>query len=537
MANLSGTKSQLTLQAISQHVADLTAIEWLSLIAPINDTIMGTQSNDALSAEAEGDVVFGLDGDDALSSAFNRTALIGGRGNDSLTTNVIVPMQGSEPVHGLAIQLGGKGNDSLDATVTLQGGVVTVQDRELSAAVLVDGGRGNDVINAVANVALPIFGNVTATTNIRGGSGDDVIDAVADTRGALDRNFAKNSVAGGCGDDHITARAETGLSGSFATAINVLSGGDGDDVLDATAIGVSNSTELVSNSLRGGQGDDLLRALNVTDSNSRAPVGINKLWGGTGNDVLEATHSTDGENTVTDVTNILSGGNGCDRLEAESTALGGFVQALNQLTGGYGRDVLTARIEGDAHGGPSSLGLSLYDIANVLKGGAGNDFLKAFLTVTAFPFTEDDSRAENHLAGGSGNDKLFATVASGSVGTSFLNGGAGNDRLKVVGGTENILNGGIGADTLIAGTGDDHLVGGQGADRYLFAPQTGHDTVDFESGLDIIDLTAFAAENIHGFDQLNIEVSGGNSIVHFSAEDDLTVVGVEDLRASDFWFA
>lgn len=520
----------------TQLVEALSTNEWLSFIDPIRK-IFGTKLGDTLSAQAAGDVVYGGDSVDSLSSDFNETGLVGGQGNDKLTTDVVVPMQGNEPVHGLAIQIGGGGRDTLEATVTLQGGDTTVQERQLRAEVLVDGGNGGDEINAVAKVAQPVFGNVSATTHVRGGDGNDRINAVADTRGALDQNFAKNFVDGGIGDDEVTALAQTESNGSFGTAINVLKGGAGNDVLDATAKGISGSTELASNFLRGGLGDDVLKAFCLTDSNSRAPIGVNTLWGDDGNDVLEAIHSTDGENTITDVTSRLYGGEGADRLKAISTALGGFVTALNQLEGGDGRDVLRARLDADAHGGRAP-GENLYDLANVLKGGAGNDRLWAYLSLTADPFTPvGDSRSENRLDGGSGNDSLVAKVAAGSIGTSFLNGGAGHDKLTVVGGTDNVLDGGDGQDSLTSGTGNDHMIGGADADQFVFAQLNGHDTLEFETDLDKIDLTAFSAVGIHGFADLEIEEMGGNSIVHFDADNDITVVGVSNLRATDFLFA
>ena len=55
-------------------------------------------------------------------------------------------------------------------------------------------------------------------------------------------------------------------------------------------------------------------------------------------------------------------------------------------------------------------------------------------------------------------------------------------------------------------------------------------------GRDKIDLTAMAANNIDEFGDLNIEVAGSNSIIHFDANNSLTVVGVNDLAAGDFSF-
>ena len=114
------------------------------------------------------------------------------------------------------------------------------------------------------------------------------------------------------------------------------------------------------------------------------------------------------------------------------------------------------------------LGLELYDVANVLNGGAGDDQLTAFLSATPDPAVTDNSTAENRLDGGAGNDVLTATVAPGSIGSSFLSGGAGNDQLTVFGGSANVLDGGDGKDTLTSGTGNDSMFGGAGADTLVF---------------------------------------------------------------------
>lgn len=531
MAFFQPTKAQVAQWSatIVQGTVNLTALDWLLRIAPFNDVITGSSGNETFNAASEGTLIFAFDGNDRLNSTFNRTALIAGGGNDTLVTDVLVPMSGNNDVEGLAVQFGGAGKDNMSATVMLQGGVTTVQDRELRAEVLADGGAGNDMINAVANVAQPVFGNVKAITHLLGGSGDDTINAVASTRNALDDNYAKNEIDGGAGNDHITALAETEFKGFTATAINILDGGAGNDVIKATARGVSNGTELVSNSLHGGTGDDVLHAFNFTDSNSRSPVGINTLWGDEGNDTLEATHTTDGENTVTDVTNRLNGGTGDDRLKADSTALGGFVAALNALSGGAGKDALTARIVADAHGGPGSLGLSLYHVANLLSGGTGNDTLDAFLSITSAPFAADGSRAENRLDGGVGNDVLVATVAPGSFGSSFLTGGVGNDQLTVFGGSSNVLNGGNGNDKLTGGIGSDDCIGGAGND--IIKGLAGNDTLTGGVGSDtFVFNTALDATNnvdvISDYNVTNDTIQIENAI--FTA---LTTPGVLSLAA------
>ncbi|NVP57818.1 calcium-binding protein [Mycoplana rhizolycopersici] len=509
------------------HAQELKSLEWLLLIDPVEHVILGTRRSDVLATKSEGDIVFGLGAGDWLSSSHNRTALVGGSGDDKLKTTVVVPMQGDDPVKGLAIQMGGSGRDKLEATITLQGGLLTFPERQLSAEIRQDGGRGDDIIKATANLAQPIVADFTAKIHILGGSGDDKIDAFADTRGALGDLLAENFVAGGSGDDYVKARAETELVGFLATARNVLYGGSGDDVLDATAIGRSNVTTLVSNSLHGGHGNDFLRAYNYTNSNSKAPVGVNELWGGQGNDRLEVEQIDTG-NTFTDVTSRLYGGTGNDRLKAETSAGSQHVKALNHLDGGDGRDVLEASL--DVRGGS-------YEVANVLVGGWGDDRLETTISATPGLSPTGTSSVENRLDGGWGDDVLIATVTAGSLGSSFLKGGFGDDKLTVVGGTGNVLDGGAGRDWLIGGTGDDHMIGRAGADRFVFAPQNGHDKVDFDKGWDKIDLEAFAAVGIHAFTDLDIDVGGGDSIVRFDAANDITVAGVTDLSAEDFLFA
>lgn len=514
-------------KSVYHHAQDLKSLEWLLLIDPVEHVILGTRRSDVLATKAEGDIVFGLGAGDWLSSSHNRTALVGGGGDDKLKTTVVVPMQGDDPVKGLAIHMGGSGRDKLEAKVTLQGGVTTFAERQLSAEIRQDGGRGDDVINAVANVAQAVLADVRATIHIRGGSGDDKIDAFADARGALDDNVAENFVAGGSGDDYIKARAETELVGFLATARNVVCGGSGDDVLDATAIGRSNVTTLVSNLLHGGHGNDFLRAYNFTNSNSKAPVGVNELWGDQGNDRLEVKQIDTG-NTFTDVTSRLYGGTGNDRLKADTTAGSQHVKALNHLDGGDGRDVLEASLD---------VRFGSYEVANILNGGSGNDRLEATISAVPNPYSPGTSTVENRLDGGWGDDVLIATVTAGSLGSSFLKGGFGDDKLTVVGGTGNVLDGGAGRDCLIGGTGDDHMIGRAGADRFVFAPQNGHDKVEFDKGWDKIDLKAFAAVGIHAFADLDIDVGGGDSIVRFDAANDITVEGVTDLSADDFLFA
>jgi Ca2+-binding RTX toxin-like protein len=164
----------------------------------------------------------------------------------------------------------------------------------------------------------------------------------------------------------------------------------------------------------------------------------------------------------------------------------------------------------------------------------GNDVLKtdgSLLSGThsAFLYGDAYSMSEHAVAG---NDILVG----GMAGTSDTLIGDAHDMHG---------NAKAGNDVLISGGADDSMYGDAvnkdagvttGHDTFVFAPTNGQDTInDFEHGKDLIDLTAFASTGVHAISNLNIEVSGNNSIIHFDVNDTITVVGNPHLQASDFY--
>lgn len=173
-----------------------------------------------------------------------------------------------------------------------------------------------------------------------------------------------------------------------------------------------------------------------------------------------------------DANDTLIGANGNDLLDGEADN--------DQLSGGRGEDTLLGgdgndRIEGGAD-------------ADTLDGGEGHDTLMG-------------GSGDDEINGGDGND-----VVQGGSGNDLIEGGAGNDTLQgnadddtLSGGTgRDELKGGAGSDRLIA-TGDgDTLSGGADADTFVFVPATDTGTAmdeitDFDPGIDLIDLSAFAS--------------------------------------------
>ena len=139
---------------------------------------------------------------------------------------------------------------------------------------------------------------------------------------------------------------------------------------------------------------------------------------------------------------------------------------VDLLHGGEGNDSLSG------NGGDDSLWG--YGGSDNLYGGAGNDTLD----------------------GGAGNDTLY-----GHEGDDTLLGGAGDDFLAGQEGND-VVDGGAGNDTLgWGGYGHDTLTGGSGADRFYTGAwewtdqQVGTVLIrDFESGIDVLDLTRLDAD-------------------------------------------
>lgn len=142
------------------------------------------------------------------------------------------------------------------------------------------------------------------------------------------------------------------------------------------------------------------------------------------------------------------------------------------------------------------------DTDNVLHGTEGHDMAISGYggNDTLYGYGGDDylygHEGNDTLWGGSGNDQL-----QGHDGVDYLYGGDGADFLAG-GGDDDFVFGGAGNDVLGWGNyGHDELTGGSGADRFYSGAwewtnqQVGTVMImDFESGVDTLDLTRFDAD-------------------------------------------
>lgn len=258
---------------------------------------------------------------------------------------------------------------------------------------------------------------------------------------------------------------------------------------------------------------------------TRLPAGLGSLLGGVatpGADLLAGTDLADrlgggaGDDT-------LIGGGGDDMLVGGPDRIGpaSFIPPARDadlLVGGMGADILQGGWGDD-----------------ILLGGGGNDML-------------DGGSGHDTLLGGDGNDVL---VASNSPYLIFRYPAQDDGDLLLGGAGDDVLIGAMAADTLWGGDGNDilrgdlgrnQLVGGAGADRFVFGgaagsiryPFTavGEDSVmDFQQGLDRLDVSALFPHRGQGpagvFIGQAAFTGSGQAELRFRYDGDWTVVEMD----------
>jgi Ca2+-binding RTX toxin-like protein len=382
----------------------------------------------------------------------------------------------------------------------------------------------------------------------------------------LDFSSAKGSVS-------LDLRTGVGVAGRSSISVHGVErvlGGGGDDTL-AGGAGVE---------LFGGGDSDLL----IFD------IGQSRLEGGAGRDTLDAGAITApllvdlglGAVTVSDQVTAVMGIEMVVAGAGDDTLIGS--RASERLDGGAGADVVAA--------GAGSDTLVVGQGADTLDGGAGTDLLD-LSSLQAGAIVDFDLGQVNvagevqsfsnveRVRGSDFDDVIFATSAM-----TGADGGDGLDTLDLQLLSSGFTGGFVGfeiiegtqyADNLFFGTdlngrgGDDvltvtldgevRLEGGAGSDRFVFREQVTRDSqaviVDFEHGLDRIDLSAidadpgpkgrnqaFAFVGQSGFSgspgELRYRHDGGDTIVEATlngqpdAEFTLRLNGHYNLTADDF---
>jgi Ca2+-binding RTX toxin-like protein len=282
------------------------------------------------------------------------------------------------------------------ATIRVEeNGVVTFYNDANVQKILLRGLGGNDRLEVISTVALPLYENV----KIEGGDGHDTVRGGAGND-SLDGGAGNDLIYGGVGNDTVTDGAGDdtcyGSEGDdkFVNGAgrDVFNGNAGVDLVDYSAVtalpvlvsldGVANDGAwfLVSEqdncqtdveNVNGGAKDDVITG--------QTAVGVDNVFnGGAGNDLLDGRGGNDG----------LYGGDGNDTLRGGNNAdkLGGG-KGNDQLLGGKGDDTCQGGDNDDVIVGGAGI--------DNLWGDSGNDLV-----------VSTDGQKDNWVDGGLGNDTV-----------------------------------------------------------------------------------------------------------------------------------
>jgi len=502
-----------------------------------NLTLTGTAAING-TGNSLNNIITGNSGNNILTGGAGVDTLIGGLGNDTYvvdsTTDIITEASsaGTDTVQTSVIYTLGANLENLTLTgTTAINGTGNSLNNLLngnSANNNLTGGAGDDTLNGGAGIDTLV-----------GGTGNDtyIVDSTTDviTENASEgTDLVQSSVTYTLGNnlENLTLTGTTSINGTGNSLNNIITGNSG------------------NNSLRGGAGDDTMDGGAGTDT----------LVGSTGNDTYIVDSTTD---TITENAN-----EGTDLVQSSVTyTLGSNLENLTltgtaaiNATGNSFNNVLTGNSGNNTlDGGSGADSLSGGDGNDTLIGGAGNDSLNGgngndlyLITVPGWgvdTITGDTSGADTIDLSGM-IDNITANFVT--TGTKIVSGadsinwtgdlienvitGWGND--NITGNTlSNLINGGVGKDTILSGAGNDTLIGGasndnldggDGNDLYVFSDAWGNDTITGDaSGIDTLDFSAVSSNLTVDLDTTGTEVAdlGPNNTVNWSGTFIENVIG------------
>jgi Ca2+-binding RTX toxin-like protein len=449
--------------------------------APGSDFLDGGDGNDKLTGGGGGDTLMGGNGDDYLQGdtlfvysgaqgllAAHGTTALANQGNDSLYGEA-----------GIDSLYGGGGADLLDGGA--DNDVLFGDDAPTGSPAVTAAYQGNDTLyGGLGNDYLSGDGGADA---LFGGDGSDQL--FGDAAITPDAVQGSDFLDGGAGDDQLVGwgGADTLLGGDGAdtligdgtssTGVQVtaslqlgdyLDGGAGNDIL----YGDGGNDILI-----GGSGDD---QLNGDDSNTPvSAIGNDYLDGGDGNDMLNGGGGSD----------TLIGGAGNDSIYGDASNTPTAYMGDDYLDGGEGIDTLVGEGGNDTLiGGIGDDALFGGDGNDVLIGGAGADYMEGgagddtyvlssadLIPVGGLADTIVDAQGNNHIVLSDGFDLANTTVTSSGYSLRLTDSTTGAT-LSVT----NVFGGGTGAATVQLGGGvnmtDDRLIGEKYASQVVYATAT-----------------------------------------------------------------
>jgi Ca2+-binding RTX toxin-like protein len=482
------------------------------------EKLEGSNFNDTLTGDAAGNEIQGRSGNDLISGLAGSDLLVGGAGNDTLIGGA-----------GADILEGNDDTDTASYAASAAGVTVNLQTGAASG-----GDAAGDVLSLIENLTGSRLGdNLTGTDGdnvIEGGAGADTLDGLAGTDTlsyaastvAVNVNLSTGTGLGGDAAGDVIAGFEnltgTALNDTLvgSEAVNILLGGAGNDLIRGFGGGgdvLDGGAGTGDTASYEGFGDDVTLDLTTSvtfGTGGDILTGFENLTGGNGNDTLVgngAANRIDGSSGNDELNggggaDVLIGGLGQDRLAFATSAPAVTINlslATAQLLGTLGSVTLTG-IE-DVRGTDFDDNLTGSAVANVLEGRDGNDTLSGLVGDDAL----DGGDGDDLLIGGAGADTLIggtgidtasyaASAAAISIslfdGVDETGGDAAGDRLvdieNLIGsrfvdaifgnGADNVIDGGVGADSLSGGA--NTTGGAESGDTVSYAASTAAVNVD-----------------------------------------------------------
>ena len=546
-----------------------------AIVSGAGDTLIGGNGSDVLSSNGSGNTLIGGSGRDTLSSSGFGDTLLAGAGADVLSSSG----QGNELVAGSAadslistgfsdILVGNAAGSTLDGSAGFGAiAAYTVDNVTVNLATGAASVNGSGVSDTLLGITTAmalgandtLIGGSGATTLFSNAGGNTLVAGAGQTAAAfaLDDvtvNLATASaiVAGSSVSDKLVNITDGLVSGSG----DILIGGGNGDILSSNGQGntlvAGSGAETLASS---GFGDTLFG--NAASSTLDGTNGSGTIAAYTQNDVtVDLTSGTATVNgsgvsdTVLGISSALAGGTGDTLIGGAgattlfSDAAGNtLVAGAGQTTAAYTQDNVTINLAAGSatvNGSNTSdilVGVTSADVSgagdtlignsagNILEADGTNDVVLGGSGVESLISTG----SSNTLVAGSGNNSL----SSSGVGDSLV-GGAGADTLSSSGFGNSLL-AGTGVESLVS-TGEEDTLFGNAASSTLngsggfgaVAAYTQNDvTVNLADGTAGINGSS-VADTLVGIDSATI--SGiGDTLIGDSGTDTLTATGSNDL--------
>ncbi|MBB4438512.1 Ca2+-binding RTX toxin-like protein [Rhizobium esperanzae] len=478
-------------------IAALVNVENLSYTGSANFTGTGNALANTITGGA---------GSDMLNGGAGADSLIGGEGSDTY----IVDNAGD-----LVTEAADEGTDTVRTTLasyTLGSdlenltyiGTAAFTGTGNSLDNMITGGVGNDTLNGAAGADI-LIGGAGNDTYIVDNDGDVVTEGLNEGGDLIKTALSSYALTINANVEHLSYTGSASFTATGNALANRITGGVGNDLLDG---GAGNDT------LIGGAGNDIYVVDSASDvvtelasagtDEIRTALAAYSIAALVNVENLTYTGSANFTGTGNALANTITGGAGTDMLNGGAGA--------DSLIGGAGSDTYIIDNAGDLVTEAADEGIDTVR-TTLVSYTLGSDVENlAYIGTVAFIGTGNS--LDNAITGGAAIDTL-----SGGVGNDMLNGGAGADRL--IGGTgddtyivdnsgdliteaanegidtartnlsaytlganvenltyigtatfvgtgnllDNVITGGVGADSLAGAAGNDTLIGGGGSDK------------------------------------------------------------------------